>query len=353
MLEDVFLIGGKGIGVGQPCFLIAEFAQAHDGSLGFAHAFIDAASKTGVDAIKFQTHIASAESTLAEPWRVKFSLQDVTRYDYWRRVEFKENEWAGLKKHAEEKGLIFLSSPFSTEAVEMLSRIEVPAWKVASGEMNNGPLFEIIIATGKPILVSTGMSPLKEIDLVVDRIRSRNRRFAVMQCTSAYPCPPEKVGLNMIPLFRDRYSCPIGLSDHSGTIYPGLAAAVLGIQVLEVHVTLSREMFGPDVPSSVTTTELKQLVEGVRYIETMMANQVEKDSMLADVDSLRKIFTKSIVARIDLTAGTVIQREHLALKKSGPGGLPPDSIQDLIGCRLTRDVKANEKIRESDFRMER
>ena len=137
MSSEVIKIKGRKIGKGQPVFIIGEIAQAHDGSLGAAHAYIDAIANTGADAVKFQTHIAEAESSPRERWRVNFSYQDKTRFDYWKRMEFTLEQWKGLKKHAEEKGLIFLSSPFSSEAVEILERIGVSAWKVASGEVNN------------------------------------------------------------------------------------------------------------------------------------------------------------------------------------------------------------------------
>jgi len=310
-----FSIADREIGPGKGCLIVGEVAQAHDGSLGMAHAFIDAIADAGADAVKFQTHIAAAESTPAEPWRVPFSRQDATRYDYWKRMEFTEEQWHGLAQHAHERGLFFLSSPFSLEAVELLIRVGVPAWKIASGEVSNTPMFERIAETGLPVLLSTGMSPLSEIDAAVQWVKERGLPLVVLQCTSAYPCPPEKVGLNLIPLFRERYDCPVGLSDHSGTIYPGLAAATLGIEVLEVHVTLSREMFGPDVPASVTTRELRQLVEGIRFIERMRAHPVDKDAISREMGPVRNLFTKSVVARVDLPAGTVIRHEHLALKK--------------------------------------
>ena len=170
------------------------------------------------------------------------------------------------------------SSPFSVEAVDLLTRVGVAAWKVASGEVGNGPMFERMVRTGLPVFISTGMSPLKEIDAAVERVKSKGLLATVLQCTSSYPCPPDKVGLNLIPFFRERYGCPVGLSDHSGMIYAGLAAASLGVAVVEVHVILSREMFGPDVVASITTGELKQLVEGARFIEQMRANPVDKDS---------------------------------------------------------------------------
>jgi len=332
----------------QRCLIIGEVAQAHDGSLGMAHAFVNAIANAGADAVKFQTHIAAAESTPDEPWRVKFSPQDATRYDYWKRMEFTEEQWHGLKRHADERGLNFLSSPFSIEAVELLTRVGVAAWKVASGEVNNTPMFERMAATGLPILLSTGMSPLSEIDAAVERVKAHGLPLVVLQCTTAYPCPPEKVGLNLIPFFRERYRCAVGLSDHSGTIYPGLAAATLGIEVLEVHVTLSREMFGPDVPASITTSELRQLVEGVRFIEKMKAHPVDKDAMAQEMAPLRDLFTKSVVARMELPAGTVLREEHLTVKKPGTG-IPANRLHEVVGKRLQRPVKANELLQEQDL----
>jgi len=332
----------------QHCIVIGEVSQSHDGSLGMAHAFIDAIARAGADAVKFQTHIAAAESTPQEPWRVKFSRQDASRYDYWKRMEFTPEQWQGLADHAQEKGLIFLSSPFSLEAVDLLEHIGMPAWKVASGEVSNKVLLDAMLKTGKPILLSSGMSTLDEIDDAVSYVRRTNVEYAVLQCSTAYPCPPEKIGLNLIPQLRERYGCAVGLSDHSGTIYPGLAAVTLGIEVLELHVAFSREMFGPDVPASVTTDELKQLMEGIRFIERMRNNPIDKDGFAEEVLPLRKLFTKSIVAGADLSKGTVLEEKHFRIKKPG-NGLPGERMKDLIGKTLLRDLKVDEQILEGDF----
>jgi N-acetylneuraminate synthase len=329
------------------CLIIAEVAQAHDGSLGMAHAFIDAAAGAGVDAVKFQTHLAAAESSPAEPWRVKFSYQDATRFDYWKRMEFTEPQWIGLREHAGEKGLQFLSSAFSLEAVDLLKRVGVSAWKIASGEFNNTLLLDAMLETRLPVLLSTGMSRLDEIEAGVERIRSRAASVTVMQCTSEYPCTPEKVGLNMLQVFRQRFGCGVGLSDHSGTIYPGLAAATIGIDALEVHVTLSREMFGPDVKASVTTTELRQLVDGVRFIERMKMSPVSKDEMAAELAPMRSMFTKSVAARTELPAGATIGAQDLTLRKPGTG-IPADQLPALIGRRVRRHIAAGEFLRVAD-----
>ena len=330
------------------CTVIAEVAQSHDGSLGMAHAFIDAAARAGAGAIKFQTHFASEESTPAEPWRVRFSSQDATRYDYWRRMEFKDDQWLELKKHADDRGLIFLSSPFSRRAVELLERIGVPAWKVASGEMANYPLLDSMLATGKPMLLSTGMSPWTEIDAAVARVRAAGRPLAVMQCTTEYPCPAEKAGLNLLAEMRSRYECPVGFSDHSGQIYAGLAAASLGATLVEVHVAFSREMFGPDVPSSVTFDELRQLTEGVAFITRALANPVDKNRIAADKQELRSIFGRSIVAAIDLQAGTALAESHVAFKKPGTG-LALSRLGEVLGRRLRRPLARDQQLRLDDL----
>jgi N-acetylneuraminate synthase len=328
------------------CLVIGEVAQAHDGSLGAAHAYIDAIAGSGADAVKFQTHIAAAESTPQEPWRVRFSYQDASRYEYWKRMEFTEEQWLGLKRHAEEKKLEFLSSPFSLEAARLLQRIGMKAWKVASGEVANSQLFAYMLETRLPVMLSTGMSSMEEIDSAVARVQAAGLPLAVMQCTSAYPCPPEKVGLNMLGTFRGRYGCAVGLSDHSGTIFPALAAATLGAELVEVHVTFSKECFGPDVPASLTTNDLKTMVEGIRFNERMRTSAVDKNAMAEEMTPLRNLFTKSIVAEIDLPSGAVLTPESLSVKKPGTG-IPAERLDSMIGRRLRRPLAAGEMLSES------
>ena len=238
-------IEGRNVGQGNPALIIAEVAQSHDGSLGLAHAFVDAAAEAGADAIKFQTHFAAEESTLDEPFRIRFSQQDQTRFDYWRRMEFSPDQWHGLASHARERGLIFLSTPFSMAAIELLRKIGVPAWKIGSGEFASSDLWKAMAATGTPILFSTGMASRAEIDGAVTIFRSSAVPHALLQCTSTYPCPLEEVGLNVIDELRARYACPVGLSDHSGSVFPGLAALARGADIVEIHVTFDRGMFGP------------------------------------------------------------------------------------------------------------
>lgn len=340
-----FPIGNRWIGPEHPCLLVAEIGQAHDGSLGTAHAYIDAVAKTGADAIKFQTHIASAESTPAEPFRIKFSSQDRTRYDYWRRIEFTEEQWHGLAEHARACGLLFLSTPFSPQAVDLLERVGMPAWKVGSGDVSNLPLIERMARTLRPVVLSSGMSPWRELDAAVKKVRECGAPIAVLQCTTAYPCPPEKVGLNVLAEMRERYGCPVGLSDHSGRIYSGLAARALGANIIETHVVFSRDCFGPDVPASVTVSELKQLAEGIRFIERILASPVIKETVASELSDLRRMFGKSLVAAKDLTSGHLLGADDLALKKPGTG-IPASRLSELIGRRLRVSVTADSLLSE-------
>jgi N-acetylneuraminate synthase len=330
------------------CRVVAEIAQAHDGSLGTAHAYIDAAADAGADAVKFQTHLAAAESTPSEPWRVAFSRQDASRYDYWRRMEFPETAWGELFSHAKERGLEFLSSPFSLEAVELLQRTGIDTWKIASGEVGNVALIEAVIADGRPIIVSSGMSDLGELDATVARVLGAGRDLTVLQCTSAYPTPPEQLGLNMLAVLRQRYEVAVGLSDHSGTIHAGLAATALGASLLEVHVTFSRAAFGPDVPASLTVEELTQLTEGVRFITTALANPVDKDATAATMGGLRALFTRSVVARHALPAGHVLTEADLVPKKPGTG-IPAEQLGTLVGRRLARPVEPDQLLALEDL----
>jgi N-acetylneuraminate synthase len=345
------VIDRKPIGPGQPCFVIGEIGQAHDGSLGFAHAFIDAIADAGADAVKLQTHIAEAESTAEERWRVPFSRQDGTRLDYWRRTAFRPSEWRGLAEHAAERGLVFLSSPFSPEAVDLLDEIGVGAWKIASGEVLDVPMLDRLAGTDLPVLLSTGMSDMVEIDRAVALVRARGLPIALLQCTSMYPTPPERVGLNLLTELRERHACPVGLSDHSGTVATGVAAVALGADLLEVHVAFSRKMFGPDVSSSLLVEELEALVRHVRHVETVLAHPVDKDLVAKELAPLRELFTKSLVPSDDLSVGTVLDRTHLRAKKPGTG-IAADRIDEIVGRRLRRAVARDQLLTEDDLEPE-
>ena len=349
--SDVIHIAGREIRQGSTPFLIAEVAQAHDGSLGFAHSFIDIAADAAVDAIKFQTHIASAESTVEEKFRVSFSYEDLTRLDYWRRMEFSAEQWGELARHAHKRGLAFLTSCFSVEAVEMMRRLGMPAWKVGSGEMESIELLDAMAAGGEPILLSTGTSDLAAISRQAAWMVERNVPFALFQCTTKYPTPLEEVGLNVIDELHHRFGCPVGLSDHTGSIWPAVAAMARGAPLVEVHISMHRKQFGPDTAASLDPGELRQLVEARGAIATMLSNSVNKDALSDRMREVRGLFGKSLALRSSMPAGAVLQQEHLTLKKPG-GGLGREVAKELIGRKLVRTVPEDRLLRIDDLEPE-
>jgi len=336
------------IGLGMPAFLVAEVGQAHDGSLGLAHAYIDAAADSGVNAVKFQAHIAYTESTLDEPFRVAFSKQDETRYAYWERMEFSHEQWAGLVEHTRQRELDFIVSPFSTEAVEMLLDLNVSAWKVGSGEAVSGELFDALIQTRKPVFCSTGMSSMREIDEIVQRFKNKDIPFAVLQCTSKYPTSFKDVGLNIIDDLQARYDCVVGLSDHTGSVFPSLAAIGRGANIIEAHIVFDKRMFGPDTHASLTPDDFTLLARFRDAFNEMMQHPVDKDTMAESMMAMRGIFGKSLAPVRRLVAGEVLTEDMLTAKKPG-GGIPVEEKEQLVGRRLARDVAPDRLLSPQDL----
>ncbi len=329
-------------------YLIAEVGQAHEGSLGMAHSYIDALADAGVDAVKFQMHIADAESSVHEPFRVKFSYEDETRQDYWRRMEFTPEQWQGLKDHCDRAGVDFLCSPFSLAAVELLEQLGVTAYKIGSGEIANLLMLDRIAQTGKPVILSSGMSDLAELDRSVMFLRGQRTEVALLQCTTAYPTEPEQYGLNQIAFLRERYGLRTGYSDHSSKPATCIAAAALGAQILEFHVVFDRAQFGPDAKSSLTLSETAYLVQSVREIEVALAHPVDKDDIRAYAE-VKKIFGKSLAVNRDLSAGEVLSVRDLESKKPGGMGIPAADYASVVGRRTNRPLAKWSFLNEEDL----
>lgn len=328
--------------------IIVEIGQAHDGSLGLLHSYIDAISDTGVDAIKFQTHIAEAESSINEPFRVNFSYEDKTRYDYWKRMEFTFDQWKEIKKHCEKVGLEFISSPFSISAVDLLEKLEISRYKIGSGEVNNLLMLDKIAKTGKDIILSSGMSNFNELDNVFKFLSSYDSNISVMQCTTQYPTNPENIGLNVISELKKRYNVPVGFSDHSGKIYPSIAATTLGADLIEFHAVFDRRQFGPDSKSSLEIDEIRMLVEAVSYISSAVMNPVNKNNN-SEFRDLKKIFEKSLCVNKSKLRGEIIKIEDLETKKPSLMGVDASDYKFVIGKKLTRDLKKWDFININDL----
>ena len=328
--------------------LIAEIGQAHDGSLGMAHAFIDALAESGADTVKFQVHIAEAESSLQEPFRTPFSFEDSTRFDYWKRMEFNREQWQELMEHCADAGVEFLASPFSIEAVELLESIGAPRYKIGSGEVTNALLIDRISETGKPVLLSSGMSTFDELDKAVQRLARKSIPVSVFQCTTAYPTPADRVGLNVITQLQQRYNCPVGLSDHSGQVFAMLAATALGASLLEFHVVWDRRQFGPDSSSSLDMKGVQTLRSGTEFISRSLAHPVDKSDASAFAD-VKQIFEKSLAVNRDLEAGESIERQVLESKKPAGLGIPASQYERIQGRVLARPLKKWEFLNWTDL----
>ena len=329
-------------------YIIAEIGQAHEGSLGILYSYIDALAVTGVNAVKFQMHIAEAESSSEEPFRVQFSLEDKTRFDYWKRMGFSLEQWKGIKKHCDEVGLDFICSPFSNLAVDWLEEIGIEQYKIGSGEVNNFLILEKIAQTGKPVILSSGMSSYEELDQTVAFLRERNVNFSILQCTTAYPTEPEQYGLNVIQELKNRYNVPIGFSDHSAKIETCIAATALGASILEFHAVFDRQLFGPDSKSSLTIEEIQNLVISVRNIKRALDNPIDKNSN-ESFTALKEIFEKSLAVNKKLSQGHVLTIDDLEAKKPKGYGIDAAKFMDVVGKRLTFDKNKWDFLNEEEI----
>jgi len=343
-----FKIGNKAVGEKNKPYVIAEIAQAHDGSLGYAHSFISLAKNSGADAVKFQTHFAREETTKDEGFRIDIFPQDKTRYEYWKRMEFTAEEWAGLFVHAKKTGIEILSSAFSVHAVDLLDRLGMKAWKVASGEITNGPLLEAMCKTGKPVLLSSGMATSIEVDAAVQTLRMQKAEFGIFQCTSKYPTPIEEIGLNILHDFIEQYDCPVGLSDHSGNPYVPIIAMARGASLIEAHLCLHPLQFGPDTTSSLTPDQFNMVCNARDVLQTLNSFSVQKDEISKSLTSTRSLFSKSLALVDSQKAGTMITNEMLTLKKPG-NGIKLEQKGEVIGCILRNDKSSEQLLKFEDF----
>lgn len=316
---------------------IAEIGQAHHGSLDKLYAYIDAVASTGVSAIKFQTHIAAAESSIHEPFRIKMDTPDKTRFDYWKRMEFSPQEWIEIGERCRNNGLTFMSSPFSNAAVDILEKAGVEVYKVGSGEVNNFLLLEKIAKTGKPVIISSGMSSFDELDQTVAFLKNRNVDFSILQCTTSYPTKPEQYGFNVITELKSRYNVPVGYSDHSARIATGIAAIGAGASILEFHVIFDKNETGPDASSSLTIKEVSQLVQDLKAIELALANPIDKSSS-ESFNELKSIFEKSLAVNKSLPKGHILSFDDLEAKKPKGYGMDAAQFLSVIGMRLNKDL---------------
>jgi sialic acid synthase SpsE len=327
-------IGSRVVGPGQPCLIVAEAGINHNGDLTLARELVDAAAETGADVIKFQTHFPEHEmlrggATAAYVGESLFDL--LTRTALSREAHFE------LRDRAAQKGILFLSTPFSREAVDFLETVGLPAFKTGSGELSNVPLQLHIARKGRPMIISTGMSTPDEIERTVTAVRATGTPFALMHCTSTYPTPYEHVQLECINALQRRYEVPVGFSDHTLGGYLGFAAAAIGANLFEKHFTTSRSLPGPDQSGSMEPAELKAVVDGVRAIERSLGATKQIQPGEQDV---RAMANHSVVSLRPIRAGRVIDGDDVWVKRPGTG-IPANDLANVVGKQARRDIAAD------------
>jgi N,N'-diacetyllegionaminate synthase len=338
---------------GNRPILIAEIAMTHEGSLGLAMKMALAAKNAGADCVKFQTHFADEESSLEDEWRIKFSSQDLTRYDYWKRTEFNKDEWAILFEYCRGIGLECLSSPFSVKACVLLKSLNMSAWKLGSGELKNEEVLGWVINQKEPLILSLGLSDYEHVKKIVEQVRkvSKDRKIILLHCISEYPTQPEDIGLKEIDELTDIFKskCEIGLSDHSGMMSPAILSVGRGVRVIETHFTISKLMFGPDVVSSHDFKSFKKLVEEVNFAYKGVHSKKSKEDLLLQVSRTAQIFSRSLCYASDFSEGHVLRVEDLKYMKPG-GGLSYCNLNELIGRTLKETVKKRALVKMGDLR---
>lgn len=324
--------------------IIAEIGMNHEGSIGQATALVKAAKESGVDAVKFQMHISKEETIRSAPTPSYFKNE--SRFEYFDRTAFTMEEWKELRDLCKELHLAFIISPFSAEAVRRIVEIGVDYIKIPSGEVTNIPYLKYIAETNIPVILSSGMSTLDELDEAVDILKFCE--LTVMQCTSEYPCRPESVGFNLIGEMRKRYQGKmIGFSDHSDNIWTSIAAVCFGAEMIERHFTLSRKMYGPDAYMSLEPDSMKELVEAVTFIKKAVDTPIDKNS-IGKFSDMRHTFQKSIVSVKNIKKGDIITAQDIAIKKPG-NGIQPRLYDSVIGKKALKNISEDSVITEGDI----
>lgn len=327
-------VAGRRIGPGQPVLVIAEAGVNHNGDIAIARQLVRRAAEAGADAVKFQTFRADRVVSPAAP-KAEYQLETTdpseSQADMLARLELTPEMHREIQDCCAEAGVLFLSTPFDEESVELLDKLGVPAFKTGSGEITNWPFLECVARRGKPVILSTGMSDMSEVEDAVRIIRTAgNERLVLLHCTSSYPADPAHVNLRAIPTMAERFRVPVGYSDHTVGTEAAIAAVALGACVVEKHFTMDRNLPGPDHRASLEPDELGRLVAGIRTVERALGNGVK--TVAAGEEMNRTLIRRSLTAAVSIPKGTVIQADMLRSLRPGTG-ISPSLIERVVGRR--------------------
>jgi N,N'-diacetyllegionaminate synthase len=334
-----FEINAHKVGPAQPTFVIAEAGVNHNGQLSLAKRLVDIAVDAGADAVKFQTfraaQLASSSATKADYQKQTTSPAE-SQLEMLRRLELSEDAFREIQNHCRSRGVIFLSTAFDERSVDFLADLDVPAFKIPSGEITNSPLLEHIAAKSKPVILSTGMATLAEIDQAMRCLNhSGASQIALLQCVSEYPADVSRMNLRAMTTLSDCFGVPVGLSDHSLGTEVSIAAVALGASIIEKHFTSDKSLPGPDHSASLEPAELKMLVTAIRNVEVALGDGVKQPTP----EELRNatVVRRSLVAAVDLEAGSALERSMVAFKRPGTGisvQLLPYLLDRKLRCKV-------------------
>jgi N,N'-diacetyllegionaminate synthase len=338
-------LDNRKLGSGEPCFIVAEAGVNHNGDIDLAKNLIDEAKKANADAVKFQAFKAERIASIyarKTAYQIRTTKRNESQLAMLKRLELSDEEFKELYDHSKKKNIIFLSSAFDKESVDLLDNLGVPAFKIASGEITNFPLLAYIAKRGKPVILSTGMSTLKEIREALSVIRKNGTKDVILlHCLTSYPAKDQETNLRVIETLRQKFRVPVGFSDHTLGITVSIAAVALGAVLIERHFTSSRDLPGPDQKASLEPNELKEMISTIRTVEKALGNGVKK--LTEEEKQIRKDVRKSVVARVKIPQGTVITEDMLDTKRPGLG-IEPKYLNRIIGKRAKRDMMPDEFI---------
>lgn len=337
-------IKNKQIGNGKPCFIIAEAGVNHNGSLELAKKLVDEAKKAGADAIKFQTFKAEdlvTKKTEMVAYQRKNVEKKESQFEMLKKLELSEKDFIELKKHCDKKGIIFLSTPHTENAIDFLEPL-VPVYKIGSGDLTNLPFLEKVARKQKPIILSTGMATLNEVREAVNTIKKEgNNKIILLHCTTNYPCSLEEVNLKAMLTLKKEFNLPVGYSDHTLGILVPIMAVAMGAKVLEKHFTLNKNLPGPDHKASLNPKELKEMVEAIRNVEKALGCGIKKPTNYEE--KIKSFVRKSIVAKVNITKGTKITKEMITIKRPGTG-IEPKYFNRILGKKAKTNIKKDSLI---------
>ncbi|MFP6678414.1 MAG: N-acetylneuraminate synthase [Pirellulaceae bacterium] len=348
MYEKPLEIAGRMVGSGHPCFVIAEAGVNHNGSLDVACELIDTAADAGADAVKFQTF--STERLVGQDVpKAEYQQSNSgggSQFEMLRELELDRRDHEWLIQRCREKGIIFLSTPFEEQSADLLNDLDVPAFKIPSGEVPNLPFLEHVARFGKPMIVSTGMCRLGEVEDAVRAIEGvGNTRFALLHCVSSYPADPATANLKAMQTLSHSFGAPVGFSDHTVGLTVASAAVALGASIVEKHFTLDRSMPGPDHLASLEPAELVEFVKAIRTVESALGNG--RKVAMANEANTAEVARKSLVTAADVAAGSVLSADVITIRRPGTG-LPPSMLPYIVNRKAIEDIPAGTVLRLED-----